>query len=726
MSEQERWSLRSAHMDSFGNAFNKTVGPFGPGMNVVFGPNESGKTTFATFVGGVLYGWPDARGRKNVYRPSNAERSGSLIFENQSGEVKQLQRIRNADGLQGNTELLADLDPDTFKTIFSLNSDELLHLGNASEVTSRLLTAGSGTAISPTAAQRKIDEQIASYTSKAAAAEHSIVNLQNRIDVLRGEVSASRSALQECRGFDLELKELEPALASLSEQYNQLSKKLDRLNALRSSLEAELSQEESLSQEKKQLLQEASNVAQRRMAVEDAFESSASMEIVDAATERAIRDNLDDFQTEQDRLERLVMMAKRDVARSKAQYDLLCAADDQSAASGRGHASKTKRIAFALVFPVFALLLGAFLILDGKATGSQSFMATGLVLMVMSFLLAGAVMVMSLRPVKETQTYEEEFQKVQWVMEQDRLSLEKCQEELSQHQEEVQSFLDHHGLAAAGGSIRRARSLLDEMREARQSADIHQERRQGLVAQIADSNRQMKELTAQRDGLLQQAGCGSLQELDELIVQAAGTKDEVFQELQDKQARAGELRQILASAQDDVAFRRKKLELEETYARLETSKMDFARLLLARRRLADAVSLWEKSSQPEVYESAGRLMAQMTGGKWNHVFLDEDGVVKVISPEGVIRDPLLLSTGTCQQLYLSLRMALLLTVKGVGKSVPILADDILVNFDDDRRVGTAQALLELAKERQIIFLTCHQEIAQLLSSLDDSVRVVAL
>lgn len=726
MSEQERWSLRSAHMDSFGNAFNKTVGPFGPGMNVVFGPNESGKTTFATFVGGVLYGWPDARGRKNVYRPSNAERSGSLVFENQSGEVKQLQRIRNADGLQGNTELLADLDPDTFKTIFSLNSDELLHLGNASEVTSRLLTAGSGTAVSPTAALRKIDEQIASYTSKAAAAEHSIVNLQNRIDVLKGEVSASKSALQECRGFDLELKELEPALASLSAQYNQLSKKLDKMNALRSSLEAELSQEESLSQEKKQLLQEASNVAQRRMAVEDAFESSASMEIVDAATERAIRDNLDDFQAEQDRLERLVMMAKRDVARSKAQYDLLCAADDQSAASGRGHASKTKRIAFALVFPVFALLLGAFLILDGKATGSQSFMATGLVLMVMSFLLAGAVMVMSLRPVKETQTYEEEFQKVQWVMEQDRLSLEKCQGELSQHQEEVQSFLVHHGLAAAGGSIRRARSLLDEMREARQSADIHQERRQGLVAQIADSNRQMKELTAQRDALLQQAGCGSLQELDELIVQAAGTRDEVFQELQDKQARAGELRQILASAQDDVAFRRKKLELEEAYARLETSKMDFARLLLARRRLADAVSLWEKSSQPEVYERAGRLMAQMTGGRWNHVFLDEDGVVKVISPEGVIRDPLLLSTGTCQQLYLSLRMALLLTVKGVGKSVPILADDILVNFDDDRRVGTAQALLELAKERQIIFLTCHQEIAQLLSSLDDSVRVVEL
>ena len=47
---------------SFGAFSNKAVGPFAPHLNVVYGPNEAGKTTLASFVGGVLFGWEEARG----------------------------------------------------------------------------------------------------------------------------------------------------------------------------------------------------------------------------------------------------------------------------------------------------------------------------------------------------------------------------------------------------------------------------------------------------------------------------------------------------------------------------------------------------------------------------------------------------------------------------------------------------------------------------------------
>ena len=60
--------------------------------------------------------------------------------------------------------------------------------------------------------------------------------------------------------------------------------------------------------------------------------------------------------------------------------------------------------------------------------------------------------------------------------------------------------------------------------------------------------------------------------------------------------------------------------------------------------------------------------------------------------------------GTCQQLYLALRIALLECAPEVGTAVPVLADDILVNFDDDRRAGAARALAELAQSRQVIVL----------------------
>ena len=74
--------------------------------------------------------------------------------------------------------------------------------------------------------------------------------------------------------------------------------------------------------------------------------------------------------------------------------------------------------------------------------------------------------------------------------------------------------------------------------------------------------------------------------------------------------------------------------------------------------------------------------------------------------------------GTCQQLYLALRIALLVTADNVGRAVPIIADDILVNFDSQRRAGAAKALAQLARHRQVILLTCHEEIVETMRVAD--------
>ena len=64
-----------------------------------------------------------------------------------------MSRTRNADGLSCSSaeakNIAESLDKETFKTMFSLDSDELRSLGSAANMTSKLLTAGSGTEISP-------------------------------------------------------------------------------------------------------------------------------------------------------------------------------------------------------------------------------------------------------------------------------------------------------------------------------------------------------------------------------------------------------------------------------------------------------------------------------------------------------------------------------------------------------------------------------------------------
>ena len=70
--------------------------------------------------------------------------------------------------------------------------------------------------------------------------------------------------------------------------------------------------------------------------------------------------------------------------------------------------------------------------------------------------------------------------------------------------------------------------------------------------------------------------------------------------------------------------------------------------------------------------------------------------------------------------------ALLLAADNVGRSIPILADDILVNFDTRRRAGAARALAQLAQHRQVILFTCHEEVVEALQEAEPAVNVVEL
>ncbi|MFR3273856.1 MAG: AAA family ATPase, partial [Slackia sp.] len=190
--------------------------------------NEAGKTTVSAFVGGVLFGWEDARGQKNTYKPPFAQRSGTLRFVDDEGRFHELSRTRNADGLScSSTEAkrIADsLDKETFKTMFSLDSDELRSLGSAANMTSKLLTAGSGTGISPAEALRAIDESIAARTSRSASANHSLVRIQAEEDECKRRLALAR---EESDQFKKEGEEYEDLLRRKDERLAEIG----RLNA---------------------------------------------------------------------------------------------------------------------------------------------------------------------------------------------------------------------------------------------------------------------------------------------------------------------------------------------------------------------------------------------------------------------------------------------------------------------------------------------------------------
>lgn len=229
--------LKHVKMESFGAFSGKAVGPFGPHLNVVFGPNEAGKTTTASFVRGVLFGWEEARGVRNTYKPQAADRAGSLFFDDGEGGEIELSRSRNAEGLKGDASLVHDIDRETFSTMFSLTSDELRRLRNTTDVTARLLTAGSGTGTSPAHALSVVQGRLAACTSRAASAEESLVNLGSQLANVKEEMARAAEVAESLRRKDKEFHEMEPERESLSARLSKLNARIEELTACRARIE---------------------------------------------------------------------------------------------------------------------------------------------------------------------------------------------------------------------------------------------------------------------------------------------------------------------------------------------------------------------------------------------------------------------------------------------------------------------------------------------------------
>ena len=73
--------LKKIYMQSFG-VFNKaTLDGLQPGLNIIYAPNEAGKSTLCAFILGVLFGWPVKSSKVNSYNMPGCKQQGTLTFE---------------------------------------------------------------------------------------------------------------------------------------------------------------------------------------------------------------------------------------------------------------------------------------------------------------------------------------------------------------------------------------------------------------------------------------------------------------------------------------------------------------------------------------------------------------------------------------------------------------------------------------------------------------------
>jgi len=127
--------------------------------------------------------------------------------------------------------------------------------------------------------------------------------------------------------------------------------------------------------------------------------------------------------------------------------------------------------------------------------------------------------------------------------------------------------------------------------------------------------------------------------------------------------------------------------------------------------LTEAIARFERENQPAMLRDVGQLFSGLTRGRYVGLRrkLDEEGTLVLAQANGRSKEPSQLSTGTREQLYLAIRLAYVRHYCRDNEPLPLVMDDVLVNFDDDRSEAALDMLIDLTQDIQVIFLTCHQE-----------------
>ena len=157
-------------------------------------------------------------------------------------------------------------------------------------------------------------------------------------------------------------------------------------------------------------------------------------------------------------------------------------------------------------------------------------------------------------------------------------------------------------------------------------------------------------------------------------------------------------------------LRARRAELENQRTDLEA---EYSAIRLAMETLDHANTALQNRFSPELGRRAAEIFARLTGSRYSGVVLDRSFRLSA-EPAGdpVFRDAALLSAGTLDQLYLAVRLAICDLVLPPEKQVPIVLDDALANFDDQRCAAALRFLKEAAGDRQILLFTCHSREAE--------------
>ena len=201
------------------------------------------------------------------------------------------------------------------------------------------------------------------------------------------------------------------------------------------------------------------------------------------------------------------------------------------------------------------------------------------------------------------------------------------------------------------------------------------------------------------------------------IETAATRVEELEGDLVDVGERLNAAKQALESIDGSGRASDAEQEAEIELAGLAASVNDYVRFKLANELLKGVVAEFSRSHHAPIVESASRYFSIMTNNAFSGLVVDDAGIGQKLLAcrrNGQLEDIPQLSDGSTDQLYLALRIAgIEHHLNQNAEPLPVVLDDLLVNFSDDRASAAFSALAELGERTQVLLFTHHDHLVGL-------------
>lgn len=223
--------------------------------------------------------------------------------------------------------------------------------------------------------------------------------------------------------------------------------------------------------------------------------------------------------------------------------------------------------------------------------------------------------------------------------------------------------------------------------------------------------------------LLDSPGANELEKRWEAIGQRSQQAEQRVEQLH---LRQGELSQEMKSLASNSRIAEAKLELACIENQLNACAQHWQTLAVTTGLLDKVCEVYETERQPETLREASAFLSQLTEGKYVRIWTPlGKNQLRIDNGNGQALPLEVLSRGTRETVFIALRLSLAAAYARRGVTIPLVLDDVFVNFDAVRAEAAARVLRDFAAlGHQVIMFTCHEHIMRIFHDIGVQVRVL--